>query len=173
LHLLDSGEIAPSAQPPVGVSNIPCSPTRHINNSNNSSPTRAFTELRLAESSTLFLRSSLILIPNLLSKEECQLLIDAAERRVSQGSEGRIVHAYQYAPDALQSIWESFRTRVWSGRGDTSASAGVEPLERLPVCYLNSEARKLSDTILRDRLLPFLERELPDFCRGATQHVVE
>ncbi|CAE8590769.1 unnamed protein product, partial [Polarella glacialis] len=98
--------------------------------------------------------------------KECQLLIDAAERRVSQGSEGRIVHAYQYAPDALQSIWESFRTRVWSGRGDTSASAGVEPLERLPVCYLNSEARKLSDTILRDRLLPFLERELPDFCRG-------
>mmetsp|Transcript_158831 Transcript_158831/g.509218 ORF Transcript_158831/g.509218 Transcript_158831/m.509218 type:complete len:182 (-) Transcript_158831:13-558(-) len=43
----------------------------------------------------------------------------------------------------------------------------VDPgLQRLQVCYLSSEAQELSRSILHDRVLPFLEKQLPCVAEG-------
>eukprot|EP00930_Biecheleria_cincta_P032044 TRINITY_DN22233_c0_g1_i1.p1 TRINITY_DN22233_c0_g1~~TRINITY_DN22233_c0_g1_i1.p1 ORF type:complete len:318 (-),score=51.70 TRINITY_DN22233_c0_g1_i1:223-1176(-) len=114
-------------------------------------------EVRLAESSELYMHNSIILIPNLISPSECQQLMDAVERRIEKGSQqGRVYHA----DDLPQRFWKSLQRLL--GAVDVQECAEVEPLERLPVQYLGPEIKQLSKTILEDRLLAFLEAELPE-----------
>jgi len=85
-----------------------------------------FQELSLTEQSSTFLKDSVLLIPGLLTRPECQLLVAAAEA----------------CPEL-------------------SCGHDLDPRQRLHIRCLGAEAEELSSKLLRHRLLPFLEKELP------------
>lgn len=117
---------------------------------------KPFHELRLSESTVLYKKNSIILIPNLITKAECQQLVEAAERRIEAGAEGRVYHGQ----DLFQRLWGAV---LRLGAVDiVEESSQVEPLERLPVQFLGAEAQRLSTKILEERVLAFVEKELPE-----------
>eukprot|EP00747_Dinoflagellata_sp_TGD_P104591 gnl/TRDRNA2_/TRDRNA2_169281_c1_seq9.p1 gnl/TRDRNA2_/TRDRNA2_169281_c1~~gnl/TRDRNA2_/TRDRNA2_169281_c1_seq9.p1 ORF type:complete len:320 (+),score=25.21 gnl/TRDRNA2_/TRDRNA2_169281_c1_seq9:70-1029(+) len=100
-----------------------------------------FHEVRYGESSKLFSNNSVLLVPGMLSKAECETLIRAAETGLTQGAgaenfESRDCPAEDWDPDFC-------------------------PKERLPIFKLGADAMELSCRLLRERLLPFLEQHLP------------
>lgn len=116
-------------------------------------PGERFQEVRFGESSALFWQNSILLVPNMLSKTECEVLVHAAEVGVAKGA-GRL------RPGAFkQDPWKAIQ-RLAAKHGLWSIQQ-PEPLERMPVCDLGAEAQELSATLLRDRMLPFLEQQLP------------
>lgn len=112
-----------------------------------------FHEVRFGELSKLFFHNSVLLVPDMLSKAECELLLQAAEAGAAMGA-GRL------RPGTFkQDPWKAIQ-RLAAKRGLWSLQQ-FEPLERMPMCDLSAEAQELSTTLLRDRLLPFLEQHLP------------
>eukprot|EP00747_Dinoflagellata_sp_TGD_P104588 gnl/TRDRNA2_/TRDRNA2_169281_c1_seq6.p1 gnl/TRDRNA2_/TRDRNA2_169281_c1~~gnl/TRDRNA2_/TRDRNA2_169281_c1_seq6.p1 ORF type:complete len:326 (+),score=25.23 gnl/TRDRNA2_/TRDRNA2_169281_c1_seq6:70-1047(+) len=106
-----------------------------------------FHEVRYGESSKLFSNNSVLLVPGMLSKDECETLMYAAEVGVAQ-KVGRL------RPGFLKQ--DSFKTVQ-----RLAAKCGFCQLERVPVNDLGADAQELSWLLLRDRLLPFLEQHLP------------
>jgi len=113
-----------------------------------------YEEISLSQScNTLFLYNSVLVVPNVLTKAECQLLMDAADLGVASGAcKGR-------GQGSLETWF--WRFVALYGSLVTSEESWVAPLDRLPICELGSEAQDLSATILRDRVLNFLEQALP------------
>eukprot|EP00930_Biecheleria_cincta_P001768 TRINITY_DN10286_c0_g1_i1.p1 TRINITY_DN10286_c0_g1~~TRINITY_DN10286_c0_g1_i1.p1 ORF type:complete len:262 (-),score=27.01 TRINITY_DN10286_c0_g1_i1:51-836(-) len=96
---------------------------------------KPYHERRLARDSQLFLFNSVLSIPDLITKAECQLLMDAADRHISD-------------VNGVRSSYEHWLK--------------MHPFERLRTYELGPEAENLSASILWDRVLPFIETELPD-----------
>eukprot|EP00747_Dinoflagellata_sp_TGD_P104576 gnl/TRDRNA2_/TRDRNA2_169281_c1_seq10.p1 gnl/TRDRNA2_/TRDRNA2_169281_c1~~gnl/TRDRNA2_/TRDRNA2_169281_c1_seq10.p1 ORF type:complete len:316 (+),score=26.77 gnl/TRDRNA2_/TRDRNA2_169281_c1_seq10:70-1017(+) len=96
-----------------------------------------FHEVRYGESSKLFSNNSVLLVPGMLSKAECETLIRAAEIGLAQG----------LAVDETCPAGRDLQ--------------GFCPMEGLPVEELGADAQELSRRLLRERLLPFLEQHLP------------
>jgi len=112
-----------------------------------------YEEIRLSQSCTPFLHNSVLVVPDVLTKAECQLLMDAADLGVASGAcKGR-------GQGSLETWFWTFVALY--GFLVTSDESWVAPLDRLPICELASEAQDLSATILRDRVLSFLEQALP------------
>ncbi|CAK0807190.1 unnamed protein product [Prorocentrum cordatum] len=115
---------------------------------------RPFREVKFGDSSSLFFRNSVILVPDLFSKEECESLRDAAEVGVQKG-------AGLLRPGASrEDPWKAIR-RYAAKRGLGYVSR-PELLERIPIRNLDAEVQDLSAALLRNRVLPFIERELPE-----------
>lgn len=96
---------------------------------------KPYHEHQLASNAQLFLFNSVLSIPDLITKAECDLLMDAADRHISNVNGAK--SSYEY--------WLK-----------------MNPFERLQICDLGAEAEKLSANILLDRVLPFFEKELPE-----------
>lgn len=112
-----------------------------------------FHEVTFGEASTLFRHNSILLVPGMFSEAECDSLVRAAEDGASKGA-GRL------KPGAFkQDPWKTV-LRLAAKHGVWSLQQ-FEPLERMPVCDLCTEAQDLSAKLLCDRLLPFLEQRLP------------
>lgn len=117
-----------------------------------------FDEVRLAESSTPFMSNSILLIPDLLTKAECHVLMDAAEAHIEavlDGSGDQAIDGQSASTDQLPPP----RKPAWL------AMAGTQALERLQIRNLGHEAEELSSNILKDRILPFFEQRLPEVAR--------
>ncbi|CAE8634212.1 unnamed protein product [Polarella glacialis] len=90
---------------------------------------KPYHEVRISEKHSLFECNSVLLVPDLLTRDECNLLMEAAVRRIRGGR--KISNSQQ------------------------------EGLTRLPVQELDLEAQMLSTSIIKDRVLTFLEQQLP------------
>lgn len=86
-----------------------------------------FDEVPLDQNRELFMRNSVVLVPDFFTAEECDIFIEASNSRA----------------------------RVRGRRHQ-------EGLLRMPVCELDLEAQLLSKEVCKDRLLRFIESELPD-----------
>jgi len=104
---------------------MPTNPTKQISQ-------EPFCSIRLAEDHQLFLRNSVLVVPDFFTKEECHIFMDAADRSASVGSAAGKFYSNQPG------------------------------LNRYPVRKLDLEAQMLSDSVLKDRLLPLLQRS--SFC---------
>lgn len=125
-----------------------------------------FREVKFGDSSHLFFRNSVILVPDLFSKEECKFLRDAAEVGVWKGA------GLLRPGTSKEDPWKAIR-RFAAKRGLGQVSR-PEPLERMPICSLEAEAQDLSAALLLDRILPFIERELPEIAEalfGSSSHL--
>jgi len=106
-----------------------------------------FYEARLAASSRCFELNSILALPDLLTRRECALLVAAAERAVARAAAG--------------SARKVAKRQAAAERGRSAASSVPSALHRLPVCDLGSDAVALSETLLKERILPFVEATLP------------
>jgi len=91
---------------------------------------KPFDAVRTAPESVAFSSNSVILIPDLLTKAECQMLIDVAEQHIA------------------------------------ASSIDAQPLQRLPVRELGSATDEFATHVIRDRVIPFFEQELPHVAQG-------
>ncbi|CAE7222866.1 HEX1 [Symbiodinium natans] len=89
-------------------------------------------ELRLSPVSRRFLWNSVVIVPDFLSREECHIFMDAADRAAAVGTSAGNFYAYQ---------------------GN---------MNRYPLRKLDLEAQMLSSSVFKERLVPLLECELPD-----------
>lgn len=121
-----------------------------------SSASQSYHEVRLAKSSDLFISNSIILIPNLLTKAECNSLVDAAELHVKNGAIG-------YGQGLIENWWRAFHTFV--SRLGLVTPLEPQSLERLRICDMGYEEQLMATTILRDRVLPFFEEHIPQIAR--------
>ena len=103
----------------------------------------AFDSVSLGPASTPLEHNSVLLLPNLLSEDECAQLIADAERR----------HAQQ------QSAGEAEADGAWSR--SSFGDAPAEGFERHRIPMLSSETNALFEEVLRERLLPLLSQQLP------------
>lgn len=87
-------------------------------------------EVSLGQTRELFLFNSVVVIPDFLTRDECYVLIEAADRTARAGTTAAF-YSYQ---------------------------AG---LTRLPVRKLDLEAQMLSTEVMTNRLLSFIEQEMP------------
>eukprot|EP00928_Gymnodinium_smaydae_P044269 TRINITY_DN29537_c0_g1_i1.p1 TRINITY_DN29537_c0_g1~~TRINITY_DN29537_c0_g1_i1.p1 ORF type:complete len:292 (-),score=38.95 TRINITY_DN29537_c0_g1_i1:205-1080(-) len=120
-----------------GGGSIPASAAQHYH------------EVKLGGPSELFLQNSVILIPNLLSPEECRSLISAADKCGVHG----------HGQGSLENWWRAVKRSLYSSVQD-------EPTQRFRMCDLDIEAQELSAVILRERILPFMEREMPQVAQA-------
>lgn len=90
-----------------------------------------YQELRIGKVHSLFFCNSVLIIPDLLTREECHELIDSADRRAMGGRRSPL-------QDGVQ-----------------------KGLARLPICELDLGAQMLSTSIISERMLAFLEQHLP------------
>jgi hypothetical protein len=98
-------------------------------------PERKHAEVRFGTDSETFLCNSVLLLPNFISETECILLIEAADAGA----------------------------RNYEAQGhDASDHQGDAALTRVRVEDMHDAAKELSRSILQDRLLAYLEIELPD-----------
>jgi len=124
---------------------------------------RYFDEVLLAESSAPFTSNSILLIPDLLTKAECHVLMDAADAHIEavldgswdQAIDGQSASTDQLLDDQLLPP----RKPAWL------AMAGTQDRHRLHISNLGHKAEELSSNILKDRLLPFFRTT---FARGRT-----
>ncbi|CAE8669529.1 unnamed protein product [Polarella glacialis] len=92
-----------------------------------------FHEVQLAESSQLYTHNSIILIPNLLSPDECQQLMCAIEQRIQSGSEhGRVHHARDLLQqlstlDMLRLLAQVVKHRLAAALGGGASGASGDP----------------------------------------------
>lgn len=95
-----------------------------------SSPPHSYYEVRLGRGSETLVRNSILLLPQLLTDQECDLLMGAAEECVA----------------------------------GTCTVPGA--LERVRVCLLGVDAWRLSTAVLLERVLGFLEKEMPQVAQA-------
>jgi len=107
-------------------------------------------EVKLGGPSELFLQNSVILIPDLLSPEECRILISAADKCSEHG----------HGQGSFENLWRAIR------RSLCSSAVQDEPTQRFYMCDLDIAAQELSAVILRDRVLPFIEQEMPQVAQA-------
>jgi len=88
--------------------------------------------VHIGDGHDLFLWNSVLVVPDFLSKEECHVFMDAADRCARSGSNACNFYAYQGA------------------------------MHRLPVRKLDLEAQMLSSSVVSDRLLGFIEAHMPE-----------
>eukprot|EP00929_Paragymnodinium_shiwhaense_P092086 TRINITY_DN51977_c0_g1_i1.p1 TRINITY_DN51977_c0_g1~~TRINITY_DN51977_c0_g1_i1.p1 ORF type:complete len:387 (-),score=53.35 TRINITY_DN51977_c0_g1_i1:14-1174(-) len=101
-------------------------------------------EVRLSDTSAPFLCNSVLLIPDFLTKAECHLLMEAADCRRA----------------ALTALEEQQRgVAALPAKSLEDLDSG---LSRLSMRHLAQDAQQLSLHILQDRVLPFLEQQLPE-----------
>ncbi|CAJ1355355.1 unnamed protein product [Effrenium voratum] len=86
-------------------------------------------EVPLAEKRQLFMWNSVLVVPDFLERSECHVFMDAADRAAASGSSAGKFYSNQPG------------------------------LNRYPVRKLDLEAQMLSDSVIKDRLLPFLEQQ--------------
>lgn len=89
-------------------------------------------EVCIGEESRAFFHNSVLVIPDFLRTDECYVLMDAGDRCARCGSNAASFYSYQ------------------------------EGLHRYPIRKLDLEAQMLSKSILSDRLLPFIEQNMPE-----------
>ena len=85
-------------------------------------------EVCLAKDHRLFLWNSIVVVPDFLTRDECHIFMDAADRSASVGSAAGKFYSNQPG------------------------------LNRYPVRKLDLEAQMLSDSVQKERLLPLLQR---------------
>mmetsp|Transcript_104052 Transcript_104052/g.303774 ORF Transcript_104052/g.303774 Transcript_104052/m.303774 type:complete len:370 (-) Transcript_104052:94-1203(-) len=93
---------------------------------------RSYHEVRIGGDHELFSWNSVLTIPDFLSKDECHVFMDAADRCARSGSTAKNLYAYQ------------------------------GQMHRLPVRKLDLEAQMLSSSVVSDRLLGFIEQHMPE-----------
>merc|ERR1712086_789529 len=99
----------------------------------------SYDELRFGHQSRTFAANSVLLIPDLLSEAECELLLSASEGKAEDINK---TEAAKLRMSVLDNTSESKGDVVHGGLG--------------PHCTA------LWDTVLNERLLPFLQTQLPD-----------
>lgn len=98
----------------------------------------AYDELRFGHQSHTFTANSVLLIPNLLSEAECELLLTASEDKAEDISK---TEAAKLRMSVLDHTRES--------KGDVHGGLGLH-------------CTALWETVLNERLIPFLQTQLPD-----------
>ena len=89
------------------------------------------------------LTNSILLLPNILTMEECQYLSQEADRVILNG----------YSRDTYSDYAEMLRRRE-------------KPLRRISLEDMNPKANKLSSQILLERVLPKLENKFPELLKS-------
>jgi len=114
----------------------------------------SYQEVLLAEDATTVLKNSILLIPDLLSDEECRDLLRAAELHLAVGGASYVNGTFENIRWALKRLVSS------------KTHSSVEPLARIRLCDMDRRSQELSASIVRARILPFLEQEVPHVARA-------
>ena len=101
-------------------------------------PSTTFTNIKSKDHPTT-LKNSYILLPNILSKSECLYLSNECDRMISEG----------YTRDTYAENKEMLRLRD-------------VPLRRITIEDMEQQATSLSNTLLKERVLPTLKSNYPD-----------
>lgn len=117
---------------------------------------KCYYEVRLADGSFPFLRNSVLLVPDLLTKEQCHILMDAADHHIEAVANGSLENDCDETPN----LYVPRKRPAWLALADSQSR------HRLCVSKLGSQVEALSSTILLDRLLPFFEQHLPEVAQA-------
>ena len=98
-----------------------------------------FDTLSFGQTTIPFQHNSIMFIPNLLSVDECAMLVKECEHRVKQ---------------------QEKNTNSWLYANEGSSHKDI-PFERFQLQDLSRETQTFFDTVLRSRLLPFVEQKMP------------
>eukprot|EP00413_Alexandrium_margalefii_P008114 CAMPEP_0204526846 /NCGR_PEP_ID=MMETSP0661-20131031/8660_1 /ASSEMBLY_ACC=CAM_ASM_000606 /TAXON_ID=109239 /ORGANISM="Alexandrium margalefi, Strain AMGDE01CS-322" /LENGTH=371 /DNA_ID=CAMNT_0051532709 /DNA_START=59 /DNA_END=1174 /DNA_ORIENTATION=+ len=101
----------------------------------------------LATGAELFHNSSVILIPDFLTKEECRMLMEAADSHFEDICNGSF--------DDVDNLGKP----AWLALADSPS------LQRFCVSKFSSQVEAFSSEIIRDRILPFIEQQLPEVAK--------
>jgi len=109
-------------------------------------------------------KNSVLLIPDLLTQQECAQLIEDVERHHAAAHDEAKRPARQEAnePVSVASILERYGSTGSEWSGSAFGDEPVPGFHRYRIPMLSGASATLFEEVLRERLLPFVERELPE-----------